>query len=209
MQKGKLIIFEGMDCCGKSTQLELAYQELIAKGFKVIKTREPGGTEIGEKIRELLKSKISFNKTTEAYLFATARCEHNLQIKKWIEEGYIVLCDRHIISSYVYQDFEIAKEVNKVAMDILEDIDFNILYFDMNHNEYIYRINKRNEVTDRFEDKLADYFFFNNIRKQYKNILNKLYKDKTTSIYTHAVSIKKVYEKVIENIEKIIIKEEI
>lgn len=169
MKKGKLLIFEGFDCCGKTTQLNLVYNNLISNGYKVIKTREPGGTLVGEEIRKILKKDIDFNLITESYLFATSRAEHNIKIKKLLDENYIVLCDRHILSSIAYQGKEIAIEVNKKAMQILDGYDFKYIYFDLDYDEYQNRIKKRNLQKDIFEQRLNDLENFNRIKKNYKS----------------------------------------
>ena len=170
MNNGKLIIFEGVDGCGKSTHLELAYRELINKGYKVYKTREPGGTEIGEEIRKLLKSNISFSKQTEAYLFATARCEINLLINDLIKDDYIILCDRHFISSYIFQDYNFAYEVNKSCMNLLNN-NFNIICFDIDYDTRKENLSLRQE-TDRFEERTQSKEDYEKIRNDYKNIAN-------------------------------------
>lgn len=165
--KNKLIIYEGIDCCGKSTEIEKTYNDLIAKGYKVIKTREPGGTPLGEKIRDILKSDIKLSYKDEAYLFATSRSSHNAQIIEWIKEGYIVLCDRHYLSSYVYQGSDLAEPINKAAMEILDNIDYKIIYFDVDQENYTKRVTSRNEKSDRFEYNLADPDYFNETRIRY------------------------------------------
>lgn len=175
--KNKLIIFEGFDCCGKTTQLDLIYNDLIKKGYKVIKTREPGGTLIGEEIRKILKKDINFNLITESYLFAASRAEHNIKIKKMLDEGYIVLCDRHVLTSIAYQGKELATKINEEAMKILNDIDLIYIYFDLTYDEYKKRIEKRNIKKDIFEQRLDDLKKFNTIKKNYEEaaLLNNAY----------------------------------
>lgn len=204
----KLIIFEGMDGSGKSTQLNLAYIDLIAKGYKVKMTREPGGTPLGEAIREILKSDMKFSTSSEAYLFATARNEHNIQIKKWLEEGYIILCDRHFLSSYVYQGTDLAVPVNKTAMDVLDSIgiEYQILCFDVNHENYKQRVLERNESSDRFEDKLMDEDYFNMVRNRYKQL--SLEMDNSTLILTNGRTKEQIHEGVKDLINNLIIEEE-
>ncbi|WAM31277.1 dTMP kinase [Caldicellulosiruptor naganoensis] len=103
--KGRFIVFEGNDGSGKSTQILKVEKYLKEKGYKVVTTREPGGTEIGYRIRKLLLDPAyKMDGLTEALLLAADRNEHvkNVLIPA-IEEGYIVLCDRYILSSVVYQ----------------------------------------------------------------------------------------------------------
>lgn len=141
-----LIIFEGADGCGKSTQIELLKKHLEKNNQLIKLTREPGGTDIGKDIRELiLHSKHKIDPVTEAYLYAADRAAHNLEIMKWISEGYIVLCDRHLLSSIVLQENAPAEKINSVAMLPLfrKSIDTEILYFDINHETFRKRSDER------------------------------------------------------------------
>lgn len=166
--KGKLIVFEGVDGCGKSTQIKYAYKNLIKQGLKVYITREPGGTIVGEEIRKILKGNIKYSKETEAYLFAAIRCEHNILINKMIDDGYIVLCDRHVYSSYVFQDYDFSYEVNKKCMEIL-NTNPNIICYNIGYNERNAILNKRCK-TDRYEDRSKSIEDYLKIQKKYKDI---------------------------------------
>ena len=98
------ITFEGADRSGKSTQAELLRDALAADGRDVVLTREPGGTEIGERIRELLLDGPPMAPRTEATLFAAARAEHvETVIRPSLARGAIVIADRYIDSSLAYQ----------------------------------------------------------------------------------------------------------
>lgn len=198
-KKVDLIIYCGMDCSGKTTGLDETFISLYFKGMNLVRTREPGGTPLGEEVRKILKSDIPFSKDTEAYLFATSRCEHNIQIKKWIEEGYVVLCDRHFLSSYAYQGEELAEEVNKHAMSLLEGINYKIIFYDVNHDNYLNRKKSRNEDSDRFEDKLANADYFNSIRNTYLRLANRY---NASIIDTNDKTIKEVNEEVLQIITK-------
>jgi len=103
--KGKFIVFEGNDGSGKSTQILKVEKYLKEKGYKVVTTREPGGTEVGYRIRKLLLDPAyKMDGLTEALLLAADRNEHvkNVLIPA-LEDGYVVICDRYILSSIVYQ----------------------------------------------------------------------------------------------------------
>ncbi|WP_307742489.1 dTMP kinase [Caldicellulosiruptor sp. DIB 104C] len=105
MMKGKFIVFEGNDGSGKSTQILKVEKYLKEKGYKVVTTREPGGTEVGFRIRKLLLDPAyKMDGLTEALLLAADRNEHvkNVLIPA-LEDGYVVVCDRYILSSIVYQ----------------------------------------------------------------------------------------------------------
>ena len=108
MRKGYFITFEGGDGAGKSTQINRIMEHLENCGFDVILTREPGGTDIGEKIRNIIldPENKEMDAVTEAMLYAASRAQHVAQvIKPAIEEGKIVICDRFIDSSIACQGF--------------------------------------------------------------------------------------------------------
>ena len=98
------VTFEGIDGSGKSTQAELLAAALRAEGRDVVLTREPGGTEAAERIRELVLNGPEISPWTEAALFAAARAEHVAEvIRPGLERGADVICDRYVDSSLAYQ----------------------------------------------------------------------------------------------------------
>jgi dTMP kinase len=98
------VTFEGLDGCGKSTQAELLAEALAADGREVVATREPGGTELGERIRELLLGGGEVAPWAEATLFAAARAQLVEDvIAPALERGADVVCDRYLDSSLAYQ----------------------------------------------------------------------------------------------------------
>ena len=105
MTLGRFITFEGVDGAGKSTQLEYAVKYLVGRGVDVIKTREPGGTEIGETIRELiLQASSPLDASTELLMIFAARNEHiERVIKPAIARGSTVVCDRFTDATFAYQ----------------------------------------------------------------------------------------------------------
>ncbi|MDO4300959.1 MAG: dTMP kinase [Clostridia bacterium] len=131
---GLFITMEGTDGAGKTTQIRLLEEYLLNKGFKVVCTREPGGTPISEKIREIIIDKNNSEMTdiTEAFLYAAARAQHvDEVILPTLKEGGIVISDRFVDSSVVYQGFarsvgeRLIKNINKYAVGELEpDITF-------------------------------------------------------------------------------------
>lgn len=100
------ITFEGPDGSGKSTIIKKVYEKLINDGFDIVLTREPGGTPIAEKIRDIIldNSNVALDARTEALLYAASRRQHLVEkIRPALKEGKIVLCDRFLDSSLAYQ----------------------------------------------------------------------------------------------------------
>lgn len=105
-RRGAFIVFEGVEGSGKGTQVRLAREFLESRGYPVLVTREPGGTELGERLRDaLLTSDMgTIEPRAEALLFAAARAQHVASvIRPALEEGKAVLCDRYVDSSLAYQ----------------------------------------------------------------------------------------------------------
>lgn len=108
MDRGLFITFEGPDGSGKTTQIDRLKTFIQNKGYDAILTREPGGTAIGEKLREIVldKNYMEMDYMTEALLYAAARAQHVAQvIKPALEAGRTVICDRFMDSSIVYQGY--------------------------------------------------------------------------------------------------------
>ena len=104
-RKGLFITFEGGEGCGKTTHAKKLKGYLEGKGYKVVVTREPGGTRLGEKIREILLSRSgSMAPLAELLLFASDRIEHvDKVILPSLSRGEVVICDRYIDSTAAYQ----------------------------------------------------------------------------------------------------------
>ena len=124
-KKAFFITFEGIEGSGKSYQSKKLYKKLKEEGFKVILTREPGGTLNAEKIRSLIlkdyfqKKKVKqFDKYTDTLLYLAARNEHIInKIKPAIKRKMIIICDRFIDSTLAYQIY--GKGVNKKFVDVI------------------------------------------------------------------------------------------
>lgn len=126
MPKGHFITFEGGEGAGKSTQIRLLADRLTAEGHEVVVSREPGGSPGGEAVRHVLLSGAAepFGPSMEAMLFAAARSDHVEQIiHPAIDAGRIVLCDRFLDSSRVYQG--VSGRLDKAFMATLEKIAIN------------------------------------------------------------------------------------
>ncbi|MDD4070587.1 MAG: dTMP kinase [Candidatus Izemoplasmatales bacterium] len=119
---GKFITFEGTEGSGKTSVIKKIKKHYEDQGYQVMVTREPGGISISEKIREILLSKenTEMDPRTEALLFAAARRQHLVEkIIPALEKGLIVLCDRFIDSSLVYQGY-----ARKIGIDKVYDINY-------------------------------------------------------------------------------------
>ncbi|MFD2638527.1 dTMP kinase [Piscibacillus salipiscarius] len=123
---GLFVTFEGVEGAGKSSVLTYVYEYLKEEGYDVIHTREPGGIEIAEKIREVILNKdhTAMDGKTEALLYAAARRQHLVEkVIPALNKGTIVLCDRFVDSSLAYQGYarglgidEVYK-INEFAID--------------------------------------------------------------------------------------------
>ena len=108
MKRGIFISIEGPDGSGKSTQIQNIKEYFEGRRFEVIFTREPGGTAIGERIRDIILDKNckEMDPMTEAMLYAAARAQHVEQvIKPALAAGKVVICDRFVDSSIAYQGY--------------------------------------------------------------------------------------------------------
>lgn len=133
MEKGYFISFEGVDGSGKSTQIIKLKNFFEEKGYQVVLTREPGGTDIGEKIRHIILDTANRSMTymTEALLYAASRAQHVEEvIKPAVESGKIVICDRFVDSSIAYQGYgrqlgDCVDVINRYAIEkYIPDITF-------------------------------------------------------------------------------------
>lgn len=175
--KGFFITFEGIDGCGKSTQIDLFYQRLISEGYPVLLLREPGGTVISEEIRKILldKKNTKMCSETELLLFEAARAQIiNEVINPAIAQGKIVICDRFIDSSVAYQGFgrsigrRVVNDLNKYAVgNTLPDITF---LFDIDPKLAASRLSFRSQAKDRLDDE--SFSFMNSVRDGYLEIAN-------------------------------------
>lgn len=122
--RGVFITFEGPDGSGKTTQIKLLEKYFKEKGYDILITREPGGTNISEQIRNVIldKNNMEMDRITEALLYAASRAQHVAQIiKPALFEGKAIICDRFVDSSIVYQGIgrnlgiDFIKKINDMA----------------------------------------------------------------------------------------------
>jgi dTMP kinase len=172
------ISFEGIDFCGKSTQVELLKNHLTRENKKVEIIREPGGTEISEKVREILLDKKNNSMVTEAeiFLFSASRAQLvREKIKPYLTQGIYVISDRFHDSTTAYQGFargiplESVKHINSLAIgDVIPDITF---FIDIPVE--VAEARKQNLPAtnlDRIEVQNCD--FYNKVREGYLHLSN-------------------------------------
>jgi dTMP kinase len=197
------ITFEGIDGVGKSTQLDLLESYLVAKGHEVIRTLEPGGTELGQEIRHLLlHRKGDVAPRSEALLYAADRAHHvATKIRPALAEGKVVLSDRYFDSSVAYQGA--ARELN---VDEVRDIslwavggllpDLTIL-LDLPADVAIQRRNKTGVEPDRLEKEQVD--FFERARDEYLRRAS----EPRFLIVDASLSVDEIHQRVIERVKQL------
>jgi len=169
---GKFISIEGVEGAGKSTQVSFIQDYLTSLGKIVVVTREPGGTELSEKIRHLLlePSSNSMANDTELLLMFASRAEHVSQvINPALHRGDWVLCDRFLDATYAYQGGgrgiqrqRIQQIADWTLRGLIPDL---TLLFDLPVELGLERVLERKEGMDRFEQEKIE--FFQKIRKSY------------------------------------------
>jgi dTMP kinase len=170
------ITFEGIDFCGKSTQVELLQNYLLNNGKNVLLIREPGGTEISEKIRDILLDKKNYKMAMESeiLLFSASRAQLvREKIRPFLDEGYYVISDRFHDSTTAYQGYgrgipiESVKHINSVAIEnTVPDITF---FIDIPVSVSVDRKNmKQHNELDRIE--ISQDQFYEKVRTGYLQI---------------------------------------
>ena len=160
-QRGLFLTLEGVDGAGKSTHIPFIKRYLEDKGITVIVTREPGGTQLGEQLRELLLH-TPMNLKTEALLMFAARNEHIEQvIEPALTAGHWVLCDRFTDASFAYQGG--GRQLGAEPIELLEQWIHPTLQpdhtwlFDLDLHLAQERLRRTRDM-DRFENEAEDFF---------------------------------------------------
>lgn len=176
-KKSLFIVFEGLEGSGKSTQVGLLASKLKEQGKEITVTREPGGTRIGELIREITHNRqnVDLTAVAESYLMAASRAQHVREIiKPALERGQIVICDRFLDSSLAYQGFgrelrdEVIENLNKLAVnDVLPDL---VIFLDLLPQQGFKRRNGSDKI-DRLDLQQQD--FYRRVYEGYKKLARK------------------------------------
>lgn len=185
--KGHFITFEGGEGAGKTTILYSLGNKLKKQGYDIVITREPGGIEIAEKIREIIldRHNTKMDSRTEALLYAAARRQHLVEkVLPALEKGNIVLCDRFIDSSLAYQGYarglgmDEVFTINQFAIgDCMPDL---TLFFDIEPKEGLQRI-MANKDRERNRLDIETIHFHEQVYEAYNQLLHK-YPDRYVSI---------------------------
>jgi dTMP kinase len=161
MRSGRFITFEGIDGAGKSTHIEAVAQHLREAGATVVLTREPGGTPLAERLREMLLHE-SMDVLTEALLVFAGRCDHIVQvIAPALAAGHTVLCDRFTDATFAYQGggrgarTDVLAQLEKLVQGELQP-DLTI-WFDLPAALAAQR-RAQARAADRFEQQDLDFF---------------------------------------------------
>ena len=201
---GLFITFEGGEGSGKSSAIKLIEEKLINAGYKVVVTREPGGVNVSEQIRNvILDVNNAMSKETEALLYAASRTEHlYAKVIPLIEKGYIVLSDRYIDSSLAYQGYargigiERVLDINMFAKEYLPKVTY---FFDVRPEVGLARIKGRDKI-DRLDLETMD--FHNKVYEGYLEVC-KLYPERVKRINAERqleLIVDEVFNDIINNI---------
>ena len=177
MNKGIFITFEGVDGSGKTTISKLVSDKLIELGYKCIYTREPGGIDIAEQIRDVILNpeNIKMDAKTEALLYAASRRQHLVEkIIPALNDGAIVICDRFVHSSLAYQGiarnlgFDEVMNINEFAIEGFYP--YKTIFLDLDEKIGLERIQSR-AFKDRLDQESLD--FHTKVTEGYKLIKQK------------------------------------
>lgn len=161
--KGMFITVEGPDGSGKTTQLKLLVESLIERGYEVVMTREPGGTKVGNGIRDVLLSPENHEMTprVEIMLYAASRSQNVDQvIRPALARGAVVVCDRFVDASVAYQGYGLQYDLKEIislnelaTAGVTPDLTF---LFDLSPRQASRRMKERGQL-DRIESRDEDF----------------------------------------------------
>ena len=164
MKTGFMVVFDGSNGAGKTTVIKSVEKYLTSKGHNVLLTREPGGTPIGEKIREVIldPSTPEMSFMTELMLFGAGRAQHiEEKITPALAQGKIVISDRFDAATFSFQhfargiDLDTIIKINDLALSGFHP-NMNII-LDLDPNEGLKRVHSRGEGLDRLEDEKLEF----------------------------------------------------
>ena len=183
--KGYFITLEGPDGSGKSTVAKKIVEKLTADGYEVVHTREPGGIEISEEIRNIILNpkNVTMDAKTEALLYAASRRQHLVEkVFPAVKDGKIVICERFLDSSLAYQGFGRQIGMDEVLSINLFAIDNTYpdmtIYLDVDEQVGLDRLKNR-KFKDRLDQESID--FHHRVKQGYQEVL-KRFKDRISIV---------------------------
>lgn len=205
MKQGKFIVLEGLDGCGKSTQLKRLADNLKNLGETVILTAEPTEYETGAYLRRILSESQSKNMYLQAALFLADRLEHithpEFGIRQYLEKGFTVVCDRYYYSSFAYQGT--ASDVNWVMDTHLKCPEMLIpdlcIFLDVNPDTCKARIDQGRDKPELYE---KDINLMREIRNNFLNVLNQLKDTQNITIIDANQSLEDVEKEIFDHVQK-------
>ncbi len=205
MNTQRFISFEGLDYSGKSTQISLLRTFLEGKGFKVYTLREPGGTQISEKIRDILLDKAHMNMSDrcEIFLYSAARVQLvEEKIIPLLKEGYFILADRYVDSTTAYQgygrgvDLKIVQNINQAATHgILPQTTF---YLRLLPEQISQRTVNSGREPDRLET--AGQAFYQRVFQGYEKLAEN--NEKRFVVIDATLSVEQIHRRIVEVVKK-------
>jgi dTMP kinase len=212
LNKGKLIVFEGPDFSGKSTQIQLI--KPVLKINQILYTREPGSylpesAYYCEEIRNhILNNEL--DPFREARLFADSRYEHTKEMVKYINEGFNIICDRYIVSSLAYQGYaqNLGKdriyELNRATIDLLEENEIPIYTFKFDLSRDTWNERKAKRLQTEKADSIETKDIHNEVFEFFSN--SEIYNNFTDNfnIYTYSINANGNKHDIHENVYKYI-----
>ena len=176
---GLFITLEGGEGSGKTTVAKYLEEKLTRAGYNVLLTREPGGVKISEQIRNLIldPNNTDMDARTEAILYAASRRQHLVEkVIPALDDGYIVICDRYIDSSFAYQGFArnigmaAVRELNLFAITDKGQVYYPdlSLYFDVDPEIGLGRVKQRGDELTRLD--MEQLEFHHQVRKGYLTV---------------------------------------
>ena len=198
-QRGRFIVFEGIDGAGKTTQIDLLEKYLKEKGRRVFRTAEPTESVSGGLLRDALGGVSRRSACEMAALFVLDRVFHNVNpvcgIRKMLDEGFDVICDRYYYSSMAYQgsetDFDWVKRMNVDCPEILRPD--ACVFLDLSPEVSLERISKGRATREIYEtvEKLTA------VRERFLNVFEDLKKDEHIYVINAANSVPDVHEDIL------------
>tara|TARA_S200000501_G_C20853354_1_gene756650 strand:+ start:809 stop:1429 length:621 start_codon:yes stop_codon:yes gene_type:complete len=203
MYKKPVIVFEGIECSGKSLHINFVSNFLRKKKIDFIKIREPGGSKNAEKIRKLiLSNKSNFNRNTDLLLYLSARSENIQYLNKYYNKK-VILIDRFLDSTIAYQHYGMNVEIsliNKINKSLLKNFKVNFTFLNIvNQINMKKRLRQRKKLNryDKFSNK-----FYSKVQNGFLKIANK--KKKSYKVINSNLKIEMNKKIILEKIKQLI-----